>query len=196
MTVVLASGSPRRKQLLGLLHTDKFVVLPAEKEEIPPENAGPAETVEVLARAKAEEVAERWAGSPDCQKDDVVIAADTIVWHDNRIFGKPHSEEQAAEMLRSLSGCTHEVYTGVAVICGDHHFVEYEKTEVSFRKLEEEEIKAYVATGEPMDKAGAYGAQERGAFFVEGIKGDFYNVMGLPMCRLGLMLRKAGVKLF
>ena len=195
MAIVLASASPRRKELMERFCGQELVIIPAKGEETIPEDAGPGKTVEALARGKAREVAAlrrvETAGSPK----DIVIGADTIVWHEGRIFGKPHSREEAAAMLRSLSGCTHEGYTGVCVICGDQELTEHEKTAVTFREMTEKEIVDYIATGEPMDKAGAYGAQGFGALFVSGIEGDFFNVMGLPLCRLGLMLKKTGVDL-
>ena len=164
-------------------------IIPAKGEEIPPEGAGPAELVVALATAKGHEVAAQ------CAADDVIIAADTIVWHDGRVFGKPHSREQAAEMLRSLSGRAHEVYTGVVVIKNGREVSGAERSVVRFRELSEDEIQRYIDTGEPMDKAGAYGAQGKAALFVRGIEGDFFNVMGLPLCRLGAMLKEQGVVL-
>ena len=187
--IVLASGSPRRRELLTMLGISDFRILPAKGEEIVPEGVGPAETVMALARAKAQEVA------ACSEKDDVIIAADTIVWIDGEILGKPKTAGQAHQMLRLLSGRTHKVYTGVCVIRGDAEELESECTEVRFRELSDAEIDAYIATGEPMDKAGAYGAQGKAALFVEGIDGDFFNVMGLPLCRLGQMLGKQGVTL-
>ena len=129
------------------------------------------------------------------KKDEVILAADTIVWHHGRIYGKPHSQEEAYAMLHSLSGRTHEVYTGVTVLHNGTELTEHECTYVTFRSLSDEEIHGYIATGEPMDKAGAYGAQGIGALFVKRIEGDFFNVMGLPVCRLGEMLKRTGVKL-
>lgn len=193
MTTILASGSPRRKEILEMLGVQDLLILPAKGEEIPPEGAGPAETVEVLSMAKAREVA-ALRQREGCN-DDLIIAADTIVWHENRIFGKPHSQEEAKAMLRSLSGRTHEVYTGIALICRGRELRGHERTAVTFRPMTEEEICAYVATGEPMDKAGAYGAQGKGAVYVTGIEGDFFNVMGLPVCRLALMLKETGAGL-
>jgi septum formation protein len=140
-------------------------------------------------RALAREVAAR------CGAEDLIIGADTIVWVDGHAFGKPHSETEAAAMLRRLSGDAHEVYTGVTVICQGRETSEYERSRVIFRPLEEEEIARYIQSGEPMDKAGAYGAQGRGALFVERIEGDFFNVMGLPLCRLGKMLKEQGVNI-
>lgn len=195
MAIVLASASPRRKELMEQFCGKDLVIFPAEGEEVIPGKIGPGETVEALARGKAREVAARLRAKGAGNQEDIVIGADTIVWHEGRIFGKPHSREEAAAMLRSLSGCTHEVYTGVSLIYGDRELTEHEKTAVTFRVMTEKEILDYIATGEPMDKAGAYGAQGLGALFVSSIEGDFFNVMGLPLCRLGLMLKKTGVEL-
>ncbi len=189
MTVVLASGSPRRKQLMEMLGFKNMEIIPAKGEEVVNPELTPGEIVESLAAAKAEEVA------ADRPKEDLIIAADTIVWLDGKVLGKPHTEENAVNMLRSLSGKCHEVYTGVTVIKDGIKLSEHEVSKVCFRELAESEIEAYVKTGEPMDKAGAYGAQGRGALFVKGIEGDFFNVMGLPVCRLGEMLKKQGVSI-
>lgn len=187
MNVILASGSPRRKELMEMLGIRNMKIIPARGEEKPPEGAGPEELVTALATAKAEEVA------AFCEEEDVVVAADTIVWVDERVFGKPHSAEEAHAMLRTLSGRTHQVFTGVCVRKGESLLSHCETSTVRFRPLADEEIDAYIATGEPMDKAGAYGAQGLGALFVQGIEGDFFNVMGLPLCALGQMLKKQGV---
>lgn len=189
MSVVLASGSPRRRELLEMLRVPGLEIVPSHGAECPPEGATPEETVKALARAKAAEVAEHRAA------EDVIIGADTLVVLDGEMLGKPRSEDMAREMLRALSGRSHEVWTGVCLIRAGEELAEAERTVVSFRALEDREIDAYIATGEPMDKAGAYGAQGLGALFVEGIEGDFFNVMGLPLCRLGLMLKKMGVEL-
>lgn len=188
MDIVLASGSPRRKELLETLGLE-FSVVPAKGEEIAPEGAGPAETVMALSRAKAAEVAKSYPAS-------LVIAADTIVWAEGRILGKPKSEDEAKAMLHMLSDNTHEVYTGVALMLGDKEAVSAECTKVFFRRLDDTEIDRYVATGEPMDKAGAYGIQGRAALMVKRLEGDYFNVMGLPLCRLGQMLEEIGVYLF
>ena len=153
MHIVLASASPRRKELMEMLGAPGLRIDPAKGGENPPEGVGPEELV------------------------------------------KPHSREEAIAMLETLSGRTHEVYTGVTVIRGGVELSEAERSLVSFRALTRGEIEAYVACGEPMDKAGAYGAQGKGALFVRRIEGDFFNVMGLPLCRLGAMLRKQGVEL-
>lgn len=189
MSIVLASGSPRRKELLQMLGVSDMIICPAVGEENADDKLSPEETVCALSRAKAEEVGAKF--SPD----DVIIAADTIVWCDGKIFGKPHSERQAEDMLAALSGKTHEVYTGVTVIKGEKTISEAECTRVRFRPLDKAEIAAYIASGEPMDKAGAYGIQGKASLFAEGIEGDYFNVMGLPLCRLGQMLKTIGVRL-
>ena len=185
--IVLASASPRRSELMHMLGFADVIIHPAAGEEQPPKGASPEETVKALSHAKAKEVAALFDDDP------LVIAADTIVFLDGEILGKPHSEEQAFSMLKHLSGRDHEVYTGVTVLDGEGELCEAERSVVHFRQLSDEEIRRYIATGEPMDKAGAYGAQEKGALFVRAIEGDFFNVMGLPVCRLGQMLAKKGV---
>jgi len=188
MKLILASQSPRRRELLERMGLPEFEIRPAAGEESASPDLTPAQLVEALSRQKAREI----ALSADAQ--DVIIAADTVVAADGRVLGKPHSPEEARQMLRFLSGRTHTVYTGVSVCRGDQMLTQHEATDVVFRPLTEAEIAAYVATGEPMDKAGAYGIQGRGCVLVEGIRGDYYNVMGLPVCRLGLMLRDFGVE--
>ena len=187
-TLILASASPRRRELLGRFAVP-FRVIPARGAETAPEGLTPGELVRCLAEHKAAEVAE--GEGPE----SVIIAADTVVEIDGEILGKPGTPERAAEMLRRLSGRTHRVWTGVCVRQGERILSAAEETAVRFRELEEEEIRAYVATGEPMDKAGAYGYQDRACLFVERIEGDYFNVVGLPMDRLGRMLRDFGVSL-
>ena len=187
MAIVLASASPRRRELLEKVGVENLVIIPAKSELPAPEGASPDEAVRLISLGKAREVAEQ------CPPGDVIIAADTVVSIDGRILGKPQGEGTAADMLRELSGRVHEVYTGVTVISGGEERVECERTAVRFRPLGEDEIAAYVATGEPMDKAGAYGAQGRGALLVERLDGDFFNVMGLPVLRLSRMLDKFGI---
>lgn len=189
MAIILASASPRRRELLENVGVHDMVIIPAHGEEHAPEGAGAAEAVMAISRGKALEVAEQ------CSAGDVIIAADTVVCLDGDILGKPRDEAEAADMLRRLSGREHEVYTGVTVMCGGDIRCSVERTLVRFRPLTPGEIAAYVATGEPMDKAGAYGAQGVASLFVEGITGDFFNVMGLPMCVLGRMLSELGVSL-
>jgi len=123
----------------------------------------------------------------------VVRAADTVVALDGAVLGKPADELEAFKMLSTLSGCRHQVYTGLTVLRGEERHTVSEETTVAFRELSEEEISCYIQTGEPMDKAGAYGIQGFGALLIEGIQGDYYNVMGLPVCRLGGILRQLGV---
>jgi len=187
MGIILASGSPRRQELLRLIGLDEFTVLPdtAEEEIVPGQT--PGQTVSGIAFQKAKNV------SLLCGEDDIIIAADTLVYLDGRPIAKPGSPHEAEDMLKSLSGRRHTVYTGVVILQGGIHITGVEKTEVFFRVISDEEIKAYVRTGEPMDKAGAYGVQGRGAIFVEKIIGDFFNIMGLPLCRLSLMLKNFGV---
>ena len=139
------------------------------------------------------DIAARKAEMAHHSEGDIVIGADTVVVLDREVLGKPNGEQGAVEMLKELSGRTHQVYTGVCIIRAQRELKEYELTEVRFREMTAREIEAYVDTKEPMDKAGAYGAQGKGALFVESIDGDFFNVMGLPVCRLGKMLNEQGV---
>lgn len=185
MAMILASQSPRRRELLGQMGFS-FTVRPAKGEELPHPELTPAQLVEELARQKALEV------SAEAASDDVVVAADTVVAIDGKVLGKPHDKVHAAQMLSALSGREHTVYTGVAVKRGETLLVEHEATQVRFRPLTEREIDLYIQTGEPMDKAGSYGIQGYGALLVEGIRGDYFNVVGLPICRLGRMLAQVG----
>ena len=185
MAMILASQSPRRRELLGQMGFS-FTVRPAKGEELPHPELTPAQLVEELARQKALEV------SAEAEADDVVVAADTVVAIDGKVLGKPHDKVHAAQMLSALSGREHTVYTGVAVKRGETLLVEHEATQVRFRPLTEREIDLYIQTGEPMDKAGRYGIQGYGALLVEGIRGDYFNVVGLPICRLGRMLAQVG----
>ena len=188
MQLILASASPRRRQILEMMGLSP-TVRPAAGGETIPAGVAPEGVVRILSGRKAGEVA---ADSPD---GAVVIAADTVVVLDGRILGKPKSEGEAAGMLRALSGREHRVLTGLTVIGGGAEVCVCEEARVRFRELTEGEIARYIAAGEPMDKAGAYGIQGPGGAFVSGITGDFYNVMGLPLCRLGLILRGMGVEL-
>lgn len=185
MAMILASQSPRRRELLGQMGFS-FTVRPAKGEELPHPELTPAQLVEELARQKALEV------SAEAASDDVVVAADTVVAIDGKVLGKPHDKVHAAQMLSALSGREHTVYTGVAVRRGETLLVEHEATFVRFRPLTQREIDLYIQTGEPMDKAGSYGIQGYGALLVEGIRGDYFNVVGLPICRLGRMLAQVG----
>lgn len=185
--IVLASASPRRRELLGTLGLD-FKIEPAVGEEHTPEHGDAAETVTALARAKAAEVAAK-------HPQDIVIGADTVVVADGRILGKPRDAADAAEMLRLLSGRSHTVCTGLCLMRGDTVLTHAEETAVHFRALTDAEIAAYVETGEPMDKAGAYAIQGLASLFITGIEGDYFNVVGLPLCALGTMLQQMGVSL-
>ena len=191
LRMVLASASPRRRELLEMLKIENLEIIPAKGEETADETLPPDELVCVLSRQKAQEVYERTEGRGDC----TFIGSDTIVYLDGKVLGKPADKADAKEMLRSLSGRSHMVYTGVTVIAHGKTISEAEETKVFFRDLSDDEIDAYIATGEPMDKAGAYGAQGIASLFVERLEGDFFNVMGLPICRLGAMLKKLGVNL-
>lgn len=189
MQYVLASASPRRRELMELLGVHPLKILPAVGEEIADPGLTGGALAEALALHKAREVVQR------CSADDIVIGADTIVCLDDAVFGKPHDEADAARMLRALSGRAHTVYTGVAVIRGAQTRTHAEATDVHFRALTDAEIAGYIATGEPMDKAGAYGIQGKGSLLISGIDGDFFNVMGLPVCALGQMLKLFGTEL-
>ncbi|MDE7230225.1 MAG: Maf family protein [Oscillospiraceae bacterium] len=181
--MILASKSPRRKELLGIISED-FKIIPAAGEELIPDGTGPKDAVLLLSRQKAEEIYAQYKG-------EIIISADTIVVIDNKILGKPCDEEQAFEMLKTLSGRSHTVFTGVCVIFADGTSKNFaERTDVEFYPLSDSEIRGYIATGEPMDKAGAYGIQEKGALLVKSISGDFYNVMGLPISRLARVLHE------
>lgn len=181
MQLILASASPRRKELLGLFGLP-FVVRAADIDEtMNPENA-PYDEVARVSRRKALAVQRT--------EDDVVIAADTIVVCEGKILGKPHDAAQAKAMLALLSGRDHQVMTGCTVLRGETGKTVTEVTDLHFRPLSQKEIDRYVASGEPMDKAGAYGIQGGAALFCQRMVGDYYNVMGLPVCRLGQMLRE------
>lgn len=177
MKIILASASPRRKELMALAGIP-FEARPVDADETilcctPPEGA-----VMMLATRKAQLAAEHFP-------DGLIIGADTIVAVGKHIYGKPDTSEEAFEMLSALSGKTHQVFTGVCIYTKSGHRNAFcTRTDVTFFPLSKEEIRAYIATGEPMDKAGAYGIQGKGALLVEKINGDYYNVVGLPISRL------------
>ena len=183
--LILASTSPRRQELLQLITRD-FRVVSSNADEHLPDGMDPQKSVEELALRKAKAVAAIYPG-------DTVIGADTVVALGDVLLGKPHGAWEAEEMLRALSGAQHSVYTGVAVLSPLGGQVFSERTNVRFTPLSGEQIQAYIATGEPFDKAGAYGIQGKGALFISGIEGDYYNVMGLPVCRLNTILSKFGI---
>ena len=179
--IILASQSPRRKELLGLLNIP-FTVRVADIDETMDPSVSVAEAVARLSRQKAEAV------DHDCS--DIVIAADTVVVCDGAVLGKPADEEEAFQMLKRLSGRAHQVMTGLTVLQGKKAVSHTEITDVYFRPLTEKEIHAYIQSGDPMDKAGAYGIQNGAAVFVEKICGDYFNVVGLPVCRLNTILKE------
>ena len=181
MQVILASQSPRRKELMGLFHIP-FIIRVSDADETMDPNAPAAQQVAQVSRRKAEAVSR--------EPDDVVIAADTIVVCGGEILGKPRDTADASRMLHMLSGRDHQVMTGMTVLRGDRCLVCTEITDIHFRDLTDREIDAYIRTGEPMDKAGSYGIQGGAALFAERLVGDYYNVMGLPVCRLGQLLRE------
>lgn len=203
--MILASASPRRKELLEQIGAE-FVICPAKGEEVITET-DPSAVVMELSRQKAEEVAygvliynEQHADLATPQ-DILVIGADTVVAYENQILGKPKDEEDARRMLTMLSGKTHSVYTGVTFVfidkegrTGEHCF--FEKTDVCMYPLKEEEIDRYIQSGDPMDKAGSYGIQERFAIHIKEIRGDYNNVVGLPVARLYQELQKLGVSIW
>ncbi len=182
---ILASMSPRRSELLKLLGAE-FETFAPEVDEGQFSDLQPEELVLRLSKEKAISVINQGAMLP-------VVAADTIVALDGKILGKPADESDAFSMLKMLSGKWHQVYTGVTVVKQDKVKTEVEMTEVKFRELSDKEIAAYIATGEPMDKAGSYGIQGKGALLVEQLRGDYYNVVGLPLVRLLRMMRELGV---
>ncbi len=188
MKIILASASPRRRELIKNLGTE-YEVKTADCEEKTVPGEHPKDTVTRLSRTKALWVAERET------EPAIVIGADTVVAIDDKILGKPANRDEAAKMLRELSGRTHRVYTGITVTDGHKTVSEYVRTDVKFRELSDKQIESYVNTGEPMDKAGAYGIQEYGSLLVESISGDYFNVVGLPVSRLCRVLNeKFGVK--
>jgi len=186
MDIILASQSPRRRELLTQMGLS-YCVEAADIDEHMDRALPPDKLVEAISAEKAAAVARIEGNAP------LIIAADTVVVLDGAVLGKPHDEKDAREMLSRLSGCKHQVYTGFTVRQGEKVVTRSECTGVVFRALTAEEIAAYVATGEPMDKAGAYGIQGVGALLVEGVEGDYFNVMGLPVCALGKVLKEFGV---
>lgn len=188
MDIILASQSPRRRELLERMGIEHFRVVTPDIDEHMDRALPPDELVKRISAEKAQAVARQLGDTPA-----VIIAADTVVALDGAVLGKPADQKDAFAMLCALSGKRHQVYTGVSVAGPQGLQSVSERTEVDFRPLTEEEIRAYIATGEPMDKAGAYGIQGYGALLIEGIRGDYYNVMGLPVCRLGRMLAQVGI---
>ena len=183
-SIILASKSPRRRELIALI-TDDFEVITAEEAEILPAGIAPEDAPAYLAQCKAQAVAKNYP-------DKVVIGADTVVLLDGEVLGKPRDAEDAFAMLRGLSGRAHTVITGCCLIRGTLRRTFSVTTRVEFYPLSDSEIAAYIATGEPFDKAGAYGIQGRGSLLVKGIEGDYFNVVGLPVAALSRELRDMG----
>lgn len=173
--IILASASPRRKEILELADLD-FDIMPSDAKEITTKTA-PNEVVMELATIKANDIYEK------SEKQSIVVGADTVVAYKGQILGKPKDEEDARRMLMMLSGQTHEVYTGVCVIEDGKRKTFFEETKVTFYEIGEQKIKDYIKTGEPMDKAGSYGIQGKAAVFIKEIQGDYYNVVGFPIAR-------------
>jgi septum formation protein len=185
--LILASGSPRRKELLENVHVP-FKVVISDVEEVVDPKLMPSDIVMSLAEQKAAAVAERF-------KESFVLGADTVVVYNDEILGKPANKEEAKQMLAKLSGNTHQVLTGVAILFQEEKIVFYEQTDVTFWPISDEEIEDYIDTEEPMDKAGSYGIQGLGSIFVKEIKGDYFSVVGLPVARTVRELKKAGFSL-
>ena len=179
--LILASQSPRRKELMGLLHIP-FTVRVADIDETMDPSKAPTQEVARVSHAKAEAV--------ERTPEDTVVAADTIVVCEGQVLGKPADEADAVRMLKLLSGRDHQVMTGLCVLRGDRCIRCTEVTDIHFRELTEQEILAYVRSGEPMDKAGSYAIQGGAALFAEKLVGDYYNVVGLPVCRLSQILKQ------
>ncbi len=174
--VVLASASPRRRELLSEI-TENFIIEPSNADETVSGDVNIDDIPEFLALLKASDVAKN-------HKDDIVIGSDTIVVVDDKVLNKPKDKDDAFNMLKMLSGRKHRVLTGCAIVCGDKTHSFCEETQVEFYELNDNEINDYIATNDPMDKAGAYGIQTHGKLLVKAIYGDFYNVVGLPVARL------------
>ena len=186
MNLILASQSPRRKELLGLMG-HPFEIRVADIDETMDQTKAPFDEVARVSRLKALAIQRG--------EDDIVVAADTIVGCGEQVLRKPRDEADAFRMLRLLSGRDHQVMTGMTVLRGDKCVTVTEVTDIHFRPLSDGEIRAYSATGEPSDKAGSYGIQGGAALFATHLDGDYYNVMGLPVCRLALILRSMGLRI-
>lgn len=184
MRLVLASNSPRRRELLAEMGLEFQSVSPCADETVG-DKLSPGDLVQTLATRKARSVA------ADCGEDAIVLGADTVVSFGGEIYGKPHSLAHARQMLLSLSGTTHEVYTGVCLCQGKKSLSAAVCTRVTFAPVTEREIDTYLACFNPLDKAGAYGIQDAGGLFVERIDGDFYNVIGLPLSMVNRLLKTA-----
>ena len=192
MKLILASKSPRRREILSMLGLHPEFLTLETAEDFDRSSVTPEELVMGLACRKVRAAgAYRREQSGTDAESELLLAADTVVSLDGTVLEKPEDEADAHRMLRALSGRKHEVYTGIAAIHGTQLAVDVQKTDVYFRPLSEEDIDRYVASGEPMDKAGAYGAQKKGCLLIEKIDGDFFNVVGLPVTRVDDMLKSA-----
>ena len=188
MNIILASKSPRRKELLELLDLD-FKIITADIDETMNPTLPVADEVMRLSYEKAAAI------KPQVSDDTIIISADTIVELDGVVMGKPKDKDDAFKMLKSLSGNTHNVLSGVTVMQGEKHVSKTVVTQVNFRDISDDEINTYIETLEPMDKAGSYGIQGRGSKFVSGIVGDYFNVVGLPVCELSLILKEFNINI-
>lgn len=185
--IVLASKSPRRQELLSVLGLPFTILVPHGEEKIEP-GEDPSQAVMRIAQAKAQAITGHTTG--------IIIAADTVVWCQGKILGQPKNFDDAYQQLSMLSGKEHQVFTGLCVLApGGAADVQYENSTVYFRTLSKAEIIAYIETKEPLDKAGSYGIQGKGALFVNRIEGCYYNIVGLPLTRLYFMLKRQGVDL-
>jgi len=184
MNIILASASPRRKEILENTNV-KFKIMASDIEELTLEGESPCQMVMRLAFEKGIDVASK-------QKSDLIISADTIVVLDNKVLGKPKDESEAKHMIESLSGKTHQVITGISLINLENNkkIIDYVVSNVKFKDLSEDDINDYISTNESLDKAGAYGIQGYGALLVEEIQGDYFNIVGLPISRLSDLLKK------
>ena len=183
MKIILASKSPRRKEILETMGVE-FEIDVADVDEGVDESLSPLEAVCEISKRKAEAVSQRHTG------EKIIISADTVVVIDGRIIGKPKDKEDAFAILKGLSGKTHEVYTGFTIFGNGKSKTDYEVTKVHFKELCDDDIKRYIETGEPMDKAGAYGIQQKGNLFVEYIHGDYYNVVGFPISKICVTIKE------
>ena len=186
MDIILASASPRRRELLKLI-TENFTAVAIDADESLDDNISAEDAAAVLSKRKAQAAAEMYP-------DSLVVGCDTTVVIDGKVLGKPRDPQQCRKFLRLLSGRQHQVITGYTVICGDKCVTGKEVTDVSFRTLSDEDIDWYISTGEPFDKAGGYGIQGKGALLSDGIRGDFYNVVGLPVSALYQVLKTFNIQ--
>lgn len=181
MKIILGSKSPRRREILGMV-TDNFEVRVSDADESYSDDIPLQAVPELLARKKAEAIS--------TQGDEILICCDTVVIYENNLLGKPKDENEAISMLQMLSGTEHEVISGICIKCGERVVSDSVTTYVKMRNLDKREIEGYVKKAHPTDKAGAYGIQESAGAFVEEIRGDFYNVVGLPLCRVCEILKR------